>query len=54
MQVIGEENEKEKDKHYAEEKWNKEHPPESLPWLLIKSVVSIFIAVLLLLYVIFN
>ena len=42
---------KKKINSYAEEKWNKEHPPESLPWLLIKSVVSIFIAVLLLLYV---
>ena len=36
---------KKKINSYAEEKWNKEHPPESLPWLLIKSVVSIFIAI---------
>lgn len=45
---------KKKINSYVEEKWNKEHPPESLPWLLIKSVVYIFIAVLLLKYLIFD
>lgn len=45
---------KKKINSYAEEKWNKEHPPESLPWVTDKIGSFYFIAVLLLLYVIFN
>ena len=35
---------------YVEEKYKKEHPPESLPWLLIKLAVYISLLVLMIKY----